>query len=407
MRVLIVSQYFWPENFRINDVAKGLSESGHDVTIYTGIPNYPKGEFFPNYGLFSNRFQVRDGVKIIRVPVISRGDAGPIRLALNYLSFVAFGCLLVPVCLKGEFDVILCYQLSPVTVAIPALLIKWVKGAPLALWVQDLWPESLSATGAIKLEILISLVRKLVRFIYSHCDLVLTQSRAFFQPIRDMGVSQHKLIYMPNSAEDFYMPIELPDGAVEKTMMSDGFNVLFAGNIGVAQDFETIISTANLLQGEKDIKFVILGDGRARGDAEDKIKELGLQNKFLFLGRFPPEAMPAFFSVADALLVTLRKEPIFSFTIPSKVQSYLACAKPILAALDGEGAKVIEEAHAGFAVPAGAPELLAIAIKRMRDFGPEKRKALGISGRQYFEKNFEHSMLVGKLETALLGLSSA
>jgi len=397
MKVLVVTQYFWPENFRINDVAEGLVAAGHDVTICTGIPNYPKGEFFAGYGWFTNLRQEKNGYRIIRIPLLSRGSAGQIRLVVNYLSFAFFACILAPIKLRGDFDVVLCYQLSPVTVGLPAIVMKLFKKAPLLLWVQDLWPESLSATGAIKSRMALSIVAKLVRFIYSYCDLILVQSQAFLSPVEAMCVPSYKIVYMPNTAEAFYQPLVLRADAQEKKLMPEGFIVMFAGNIGAAQDFESIIDAACLLREETDIKFVVLGDGRALQRAEAKVEELGLDGKVVFLGRYPTEMMPAFLAAADVMLVALRNDPAFSYTIPSKVQSYLACARPIIAALGGEGARIVEESGAGFAVPPGVPAALAVAIKKVRKYLRPLREEMGSNGRKYFETNFSRERLIEKL----------
>ncbi len=402
MKILIISQYFWPEEFRINDVATALQEADHEVTVLTGIPNYPKGQFFKGYSFFGPWAECFGGVKILRVPLFPRGDGGGARLALNYLSFVFWGCILAPFRVRGTFDVILVYQLSPVTVGLPAIFLKWIKKAPIVFWVQDLWPESLSATGAIRFSMVLAVVGKLVRYIYSRCTLILVQSMAFIGPVLKMGVPGKKIQYMPNATETLYKPLSLPVDAPERESLPSGFKIMFAGNIGVAQDFETIISAAEALRGETDVKFVILGEGRARSCAERRVNKLGLSENVIFLGRWPAEAMPGFFSLADALLVTLKKEPIFSFTIPSKVQSYMACAKPIIAALDGEGARVIKESGAGFVVPAGNSAELADAILRLKVLSPIMRAEMGAFGLKYYEANFERGRLIRKLEETLV-----
>lgn len=398
MKILIVSQYFWPENFRINDLALGLRERGHKVTIYTGKPNYPEGRFFPGYGFFGRASEEYDGVKILRAPLIPRGAGGGLRLATNYASFALFASLLAPFRVRGSYDAILVYEPSPVTVGLPALVLKKLKRAPILFWVQDLWPETLSATGAVRARWVLALVDRLVRFIYRHCDLVLVQSQAFAPRVRAQGVPAERIRYYPNSAEELYRPVTVEPQAPERRLLPPGFRVMFAGNIGAAQDFETVIGAAEMLKAEHDVHWVIVGDGRQYAWVEQEIARRGLRDTVHLLGRHPVESMPRFFALADALLVTLRNEPIFSLTIPTKIQSYLACGRPIVAALDGEGARVIEESASGIAVGAGDAAALADAVSKLHRTPAPEREAMGRRGREYFERQFERSLLVSRLE---------
>lgn len=398
MRILIVSQYFWPENFRINDLAAGLAEKGHRVSVLTGKPNYPGGRFFPGYSMFGRSVEAYRGVEVVRVPLIPRGKGGRLALPFNYLSFALMASVLGPFRCPSKYDVIFVYEPSPVTVGLPAIVMKKIKGAPILFWVQDLWPESLAATGAVKSPVVIRGVERLVRFIYRNSDWILVQSRAFRPSIEQLGVGASRIRYYPNSAEGYYMPVHLEEDDPERKELPDGFRVMFAGNIGEAQDFATILDAAENLKGHPDIKWVILGDGRMRTWVETRIRELGLSGTVHLLGSHPPESMPRFFAAADSLLVTLRKEPIFSLTIPSKVQTYLACARPIVAALDGEGARVIDEAGAGITCRAGDPKALAGAVLGMYRKTGREREEMGCKGRKYFEEQFERGMLIDRLD---------
>jgi colanic acid biosynthesis glycosyl transferase WcaI len=398
LKILIVTQYFWPENFPINDLSKGLLEKGHQVTVATGIPNYPEGRFFSGYGLFKNVCQDYDGVKVLRVPLIPRGRGGGFRLALNFLSFALFASLLGPIMHRAKCDLIFVYEPSPITVGLPAIVLRAVKGVPVLFWVQDLWPESLSATGAVTSKWIIDRVETLVRFIYSKCDRILVQSEAFKPPIMSLGVERDRLTYFPNSAEGFYQPVTLEADVVELEKMPTGFRIMFAGNIGVAQDFPTILKTGVLLKEYTDIHFVILGDGRMYSWVKSQISALGLAGNFHLLGRYPAEKMPCFFSLADAMLVTLKKDPIFELTIPAKVQSYMACARPIIAGLDGEGARIVTEAGAGISCGAENPEKLAKAILTIYNSPENIRDKMGEDGRKYFEAHFERNHLLKKLD---------
>ena len=399
MNILIITQYFWPESFRINDLAVELNEKGHQVTVLTGIPNYPDGHFFQGYGFFKNVRQDYHGVKVMRSPLVPRSKGGGFRLALNYLSFALFASLLAPFFCRGKLDLIFIYEPSPITVCLPALLLKKLKSAPVMFWMQDLWPESLSATGAIRSKKILKMVDMLVRFIYKGCDRILVQSQAFFKPVMRRGGDSSRILYFPNSAEELYQPIVLEKDAPERAIMPEGFCVTFAGNIGAAQDFGTILNAAELLKDHTEINWVIIGNGRMFPWVKSQVIKRNLMQTVHLLGRHSVEAMPRYFSLADALLVTLRKEPIFELTIPSKIQSYLACAKPIIAALDGEGARIIKEADAGLTCPAENPEALAAAVLEMYRMPQSERQAMGTHGRTYFNSHFEHKMLLDQLET--------
>lgn len=398
MKVLIVTQYFWPESFRINDLALGLKERGHAVTVLTGMPNYPSGRLFPGYGFFSPGQETYEGISVLRVPLFPRGQSQRWRLAMNFFSFAVLASLLAPFRCRKEIDLIFVYEPSPVTVGIPAIVLKKLRGTPIMFWVQDLWPESLSATGATESRWILRMVESLVRFIYRSCDRILVQSEAFRTPIERLGVRRERIVYFPNSAEPFYRPLFLEREAPECSQLPAGFRIVFGGNIGAAQSFETILDAADRLKELPDIHWIILGDGRMFSWVHDEVRRRGLENTVHLLGRFPAEVMPRYFALADALLVTLRKQPIFSLTIPSKVQSYLACGKPIIAALEGEGARVVQEAGAGLTPMPEDPRALAEAVMEMYRMPEEARRAMGLRGRGYFETHFERGLLLERLE---------
>ncbi len=403
MRILLVSQYFWPENFRINDLAVDFQRQGHQVTVLTGIPNYPGGKFFPSHGLFRNIHQTHEGVRIHRVPLIPRGKGTAFRLVLNYLSFAFFATLLAPFYCRGKFDAIFVFEPSPITVGIPAILLKWIKRAPVLFWVLDLWPDSLSATGVVKSPLILGWVGRLVRFIYKNCDLVLVQSRGFFPHIQQFGVAPEKIRYFPSWAEELYRPVS-PEPEQVPTM-AQGFRIMFAGNVGAAQDFASILTAAEALKGRLDIHWVIVGDGRIFEWVRQQVIVRGLADTVHLLGRHPVEKMPSFFAMADVMLVSLKRAPIFELTIPGKIQSYLACGRPIVAMIDGEGARIVEESGAGISCPAEDAEALAEAVLDMVGKSREEREAMGLKGRQYYEMNFDRALLFKKLESWMRDLS--
>lgn len=401
MKILVVTQYFWPEEFRINDLVLGLQERGHEITVLTGIPNYPSGRIFTGYSILGPLHESYQGIRVLRVPLIPRGTGSGFRLLLNYISFVLSASLLGPFRCRGKYDLIFVYEPSPITVGIPAITLKKIKRIPMLFWVQDLWPESLHAAGGINSRWVLQAVEKLVCFIYQNSDLILVQSTAFIPRIKAIGAEPNNICYFPNWAEALYEPLKAEENAPEYANLPKGFHIMFAGNIGASQGFDVIISAAEMLKVYPDIHWIILGDGRMRDWVEQQVRDRQLNRTVHLLGRYPVELMPRFFAMADAMLVTLRPEFIFSLTIPTKVQSYLACGKPIIAALDGEGARVIEEAGAGISCPAGDPKALAEAVLAMYRMPESERKDMGLRGRAYYETHFEREMLLDRLNAWL------
>ena len=394
MKLLIVTQHFWPEGFRINDVATTIHEKGVEVSVLTGKPNYPKGKIFEGYRAGGCVEESYHDISVNRIPLVGRSNGG-LRLALNYLCFIFSGLFCGPWLLrKKKFDVIFVYGTSPILQAIPALFLGWLRKKPVVVWVQDLWPESVSATGYIKNKCVLAMIGQVVRFIYRHTDLLLTQSRAFVVPVSAMA-SGTPVRYFPNSVdESFALP---GSGAkVEIAGMDTGFRVVFAGNIGSAQAVEVIVEAAARLQAYPDIRFVVVGDGSRREWMAQQKKARQLHNLFL-PGRFPIECMPDLMQNASALLVTLADEEIFAATVPNKVQAYMAAGRPIVACLNGEGGRLIEEAGAGIAVPAEDAEGLAVAIMKLYRQDEKERKQMGDNGRAYFRLHFDHDKLVSEL----------
>lgn len=394
MKILIITQYFWPESFKINDLALGLKERGHDVSVLTAIPNYPKGVFFDSYSFWKNNDEEWNGIKIYRSKVFSRGNGG-IRLMLNYISFVFF-CSLKVFFIKKKFDKIFVYEPSPITVGLPAIVASRRMKIPYYFWVQDLWPESLSAAGGIKNKYVLGFFDTITRMIYRNSKKVLVQSKGFADYIKKQGDFSDKLIYYPNSAEKLYRPLE-PIREYE-SKLPEGFKLLFAGNLGEAQGIDTLVNAAKIVK-EKgiEVNWVFLGNGRQRTYYMNKVKKIGLESNFYFLGAFPAETMPYFFACADALIVSLKKDKIFSLTIPSKLQSYLACGKPILASLDGEGAKVVIESKSGFVAPSENAELFAKNVIKMWNLSSTSRNEMSKNALQYFKNEFEREMLIDRL----------
>ena len=395
MKILLISQYFYPENFKINDLIFSLKERGHEITVLTGKPNYSKTYFFEGYGWKSDDFETINDIPVYRANLFSRRNGGAFRLFLNYISFAFLASLKVRK-IKGSFEAIYVYQTSPVTVGIPAIFAKKLFKAPIYFWVQDLWPESLTAAGGVNNKLVLGFFNSLTKWIYNQSKKVLIQSDGFREYILNQGIPNNKIIFYPNPTEDFYKPLKQVK-EYQEFFQNEFFNIVFAGNIGEAQSFITIIEAINNIK-ELPVKVIVLGDGRYKETALSLIKEKGLESYFVFLGSFPPTEMPKFFSHADALLVSLKKDKIFSMTIPAKTQSYLACGKPIIASIDGEGAKIIIDAKCGVVSPAEDSISLSKKIKELMALDKSKHSEMGDNARTYYEKEFDRDYLIEKLE---------
>jgi glycosyltransferase involved in cell wall biosynthesis len=406
LKILIVSQYFAPENFPINGIVKSLVEKGVEVDILTGNPNYPEGRIYPGYRAVGCGRTSWHGIGVYRVPIFPRGARGALRLAMNYLSFVFFASLFGPWLLRSNrYDAVFVYAPSPILQAIPAIVLATIKRCKVAVWIQDLWPESLSATGYVANVRLVAMMRVVVRAIYARSDLLLVQSRGFQLSVAALA-NGRTIAYLPNAVEDMYFA-EGPDQPLPAIEGLDAaFVVLFAGNIGAAQGVGVIVDAAKLLSPYEDIHFIVAGNGSKLAWLREETRAQSLTNLHL-LGRLPATIMPTLMSKASALLVTLTADEIFSVTVPSKVQAYLASGRPILASLNGEGARLVEEAQAGLAVPAQDAKGLAEAVLRLYYMSDEERSRLGANGRRYCWENFRQEKVVGQLIGHLRALSAA
>jgi glycosyltransferase involved in cell wall biosynthesis len=398
MKILITTQYFYPENFRINDFAFKMVKRGHDVFVITGLPNYPEGKFFGDYKILSG--ENINGVMVYRVPLISRKKSRGFELAINYLSFVLSALTFGPFLLrKIQPDIIFSVNYSPATVGIVGVLFSKLKKAPLFVWVQDLWPDSLLATGAIRSRFILRGINKMVKWIYRNSNLIFIQSRSFSDSlVTKGGLEMSKIRYLPNWAEDnFNSSSKDNEQPYLKLLPENKFIIMFAGNLGVAQSLETIIRAAEKIK-DYPIHWVFLGDGRQKEWLENVVSNAGLQNNVSILGRYPLEDMPKFFELADAMLVTLKKDPAFKMTIPGKIQSYLRSAKPILSAIDGAGAAIIQESGAGFNVNSEDFLGLAEAARKMSKLSSEDLDKMSSNAKNYYNKNFDVEVLLSQFE---------
>jgi glycosyltransferase involved in cell wall biosynthesis len=395
MKILFVSQYFYPETFKGNDLVFDFVKRGHEVTVLTAKPNYPSGDFFEGYSFFNKREEIIQGAKVIRTPIYPRKNGKGIHLVLNYLSFIFFSYFTCMFRVKGKFDVIFVQQLSPVTMALPGLWLKRRHNTPLYLWVLDLWPESILAASNFKNGKIVQFIDSLVKYIYNNSDVILISSKYFKESIVEKLIVKNKeIIYFPNWAEDVFTEALQKDVSIPN--LPSGFNIMFAGNVGESQDFETILKAAELTKLEN-VNWIIVGDGRKMDWVKSEIKNKNLSNIYL-LGRHDLDMMPYFFSKADVMLVSLKDEPVFALTVPAKIQAYMASGKIILGTLNGEGNKLINESKCGFAVSAGDHISLGKKALELKKITVERKQEMEYNSKSFYKNNFSKAMLFDKLE---------
>jgi len=397
LRILVITHYFYPENFRINDVVGALVGRGHDVTVLTGIPNYPQGKLFGEYKLF--RSEKIFGARVIRVPLIPRGSGSAFRLLLNYFSFLFSAVFVGPMLLLGKnFDVVLSTAYSPPTGGLVGVIFAKIKSARSLLMVQDLWPASLEFTGFVKNKLLLGMVGKVIAWMYNQTDYLLVQSQSFVSVINSQGIETEKMVYFPDWAEDIYKPaIDSSDCCLRHLFPRANFTIVFAGNLGTAQSLETIIDAADLLR-SSNIHWLILGDGSRKNWLESEVKSRKLESSITLLGQVPMEHTPSYFYLGDVMLVTLSNDITLNTTLPGKVQSYMACGRPILSALGGEGKKVIESSGCGINVDPGNAKDLAMAALKLSTLPREELEEMGDRSREYCLDVFNKDILLDKFE---------
>jgi glycosyltransferase involved in cell wall biosynthesis len=399
VRILIYSQYFWPENFGINQLANDLSDDGHIIEILTGMPNYPIGSFFKNYGGIRVKKEQWKNISIFRIPIIPRGANKGFNLFLNYLSFIVSGSILSPILLNNrKYDLIFVYGVSPILQALPAILLGKLKRIPVVLWVQDLWPESVSANGHLKSPMLLKILDCVVSFIYTHCDLILGQSNSFVKHIGKL--TKRKVVFFPNSVDKFFYDSKNTKKLAHDNIFYNKFSILYAGNVGSAQGIDVFIDAAKKLRKNSAIRFIIIGTGSRIDWVKQQKKEFNLNNLILG-GVHPIEEMPDILKKASVLYLTLKKEKIFEMTIPNKLQAYLAVGRPILASVDGEAAKIINTSGAGVAVEAENLNLLVNTILDLYKMPKNRLAQLGKNGKKYFKSHFDNRLLIKRLNSIL------
>ena len=400
MKILFVCQYFYPEVFRGNDIAFHWAEQGHMVHVVSGIPNYPDGKFLEGYGLFKKRHEIVNGVKMTRLPIFPRGN-NKIMLVLNYFSFlvVAWAWMLFHA-IGHSYDRVFVQQLSPVLMSAPGVLYKRLRKVPLYTWVLDLWPESLTAAGGINNKLVLGFFKRFVKSEYRHSDKILISSRSFEKSVLEYGDYNDKIVFFPQWSDGSDGTLIQPEYA---PIIPDGFKLMFAGAVGEAHGFECTMEAARLTKEHKEIKWIIVGDGRRLDWVRGFVKEHGLEETIFTLGRYPSETMPWFFKQADVMLVTLSDDPLFRLYAPAKISSYMAAGKPIVAVLNGEGADVIRDADCGWTLTAGDSYGFARLAVELSQIDKTVLDEKGQNAATYYEAHFVKEKCLAKLDE-LMGL---
>lgn len=392
-KILVISQYYYPEQFRINDICEELVKRGHSVTVVTGLPNYPGGKIYADYRSSVHKDELINGVRVIRCNIIER-RSGSIFLGLNYISFMITGSMKVNK-LKEKFDVIYVYQMSPVLMAVPALKYKSRHQVPIFLYCCDLWPESIKDVFKNENSIIFKIAKIISEKVYQNSDLIGITSKPFKGYLNSVcGVDSDKIFYLPQHAEDIYLKMDL------SVVDNECIDFMFMGNIGVSQDIDCIIKAVSLIESDK--KFIIhfVGDGSRLNHAKNLVKDLSLEDKIIFHGKHPLSEMPQYYKLADACILTLSNDSLIGTTMPAKLQGYMAAGKPVIAAIDGAAQEVINESDCGICVNAG--DYIELA-KAMDDFinNQDKYHMCGSNGRKYFKENFTKEIYIENLESQL------
>lgn len=392
--ILVISQYFYPEQFRINDICAEWVKRGYKVTVLTGIPNYPQGTFFKGYNLTHKRTEEWKGVRIIRIPLIPRG-CNAVNLTANYLSFVVSGFIWKSLTdIKADF--VFTFEVSPMTQALIGVWYAKKHHIPHYLYVQDLWPENVEIVTGVHSPLVLRPIGKMVDYIYQNCTKIFATSPSFVREICKRGVPEKKVHYWPQYAEEFYMPMKASKNRDSR------FTITFTGNIGYAQGLDILPKVAEQLKKENiNVKFLVVGDGRYREEFETEIEKRNVSDMFELTGRKEPEEIPQILADSDAAFLSFMDNPLFSMTIPAKLQSYMACGVPIIAAVSGETKRIIEEAKCGVCCDIGNVEALSNSIDWLVEQKKSGLKKMSGNAIEYYRKKFDKEKLMNRIEEIL------
>ncbi len=395
MKILVVCQHFWPENFRVTEICEALVERGHQVTALVGLPNYPTGVIPEEYKRFRNRHQMHNGVEICRCFEIGR-KPGKLGLAINYVSYMCSASIKA-LFKKRDYDVIYAFSTSPVLMSLPAALLRCFTKRKYMIYVLDIWPACLAAMNVTESSLLYHFMKPVSRWVYKKADCLIYSSKRFQAYLQNVhGITVDDGHYMPQFADDIFsqpLPVKQPSNILD---------FVFAGNIGKMQAVEVIIQAAELLKNQP-VRWHIVGDGSNLENCRELVNQLDVADQVIFYGRRPLEEMPVYYAMADAMLVSMRNDISVNDTLPGKVQSYMAAGKPVLGSINGETAYVIEQAKCGMCAPADDPKAFADVVRAF--ILCNDKEQMGKNGAAYYQKHFTKKHHMDKLEGMLLELA--
>ena len=401
MRILIHSYFYHPEPIWMpHELAVSLARRGHQVQVVTGFPSYPQGKLYDGYRQRPWKRETIDGIPVLRLPLMVDHSRSSLRRILSYGSFMASSCTMGTMGIKPA-DVMYVWH-PPLSVGVSAWTMGLMRRIPFVYAVNDLWPEAILATGMVRSRKIIAGLKWLERFVYKRAAAIITVSPGYRDNLVGKGVPPEKVTVMTNWAnEEIYQPVE-PDPALARELgMVGRFNVVFGGNMGLAQNLETVVESADLLKSHEDIQFLFAGDGVGRDALEGLVKDRKLDN-VRFLGQQPANRMPHIYALSDVLLAHYKRDPLFEISIPAKIFSYMACQRPVLMASAGNAADLVEAAGAGTSCPAEDPQAMAQAVLGLYSMSAEERGAMGAAGRQAFLAEHSREVLVGRHEDLLM-----
>ncbi len=397
-RVLIVTQHFWPESFRVNDLAKGLVEDGYSVDVLCGLPNYPKGEWFDGYRYTGPRRQEYEGIQVFRAGEVPRKGNTGIRIFLNYVSWPFFA-LFSLWRLKGPYDAVLCYNTSPVLMSFPAIVYAKIHRIPFTNYVLDIWPENLYSVLPVQNPFLQKIAHSVSDWHYRRADRLIAMSNSLrLRLLERSKKDETQVAVIPQHCEDFYAePIR--DDAL-RSRYEGRFNLVFTGNFSPAQSLDTVIRAAVSARsmGAENLRLVLVGDGMSRPALEQLVAELGAEDTVTFAGSVPPTDIPRFTEFADGLVASLSNSPDLGLTVPAKIASYMAAAKPLLVSMNGEGAAAVAEASCGFSSPAGDVQSLAQNMLALYNESQQTRLEMGKRAFHYYQSHYTRRAVLDRLE---------
>jgi colanic acid biosynthesis glycosyl transferase WcaI len=406
MKILFISQYFYPEPFSNNDIARSLVARGHDVDVITCVPNYPDGAFYPGHSNTKNRHELWEGIRIFRARTIARGERS-LTLILNYLCYPFAALLTIARCGKQDYSVSFTSMPSPIFQAIVAVVMKVVKGVPAAYWVQDIWPDSLINTIGIKNGLIKRGLLAFCAFLYKRADIVLVQSEAFRSKLEAMGVSSDRIVFFPNTAAEGFAPLSRDEveSNIAALLPPSSLRLMFAGNVGESQNLDIIVEAARRLRSKINAQWVIVGSGRDLQRLQNLTKVAGVSDIVFFTGRHPMKNMPSFYALADAMIISLKDTEIFRMTVPYKLQSYMKAGKPVIGSISGETRRIIEEAGIGFCAEADDIDEFCEKVLNFSNLNNEYKEIMKENSINYFNKNYSPEVTYNNLESILLKTS--